>query len=78
MGCNKMKTFNATKVTANSIELTTAEVLQDLYDIIDKEENFILSWSEGTVRQAEVMIANNLKAKVSTGDLKLTAKSGGK
>lgn len=69
-----METFEATKYKDNVIELTSTEQLEKLYDVIEKEENFILKWKEGEVKQSEVMVGNNLSAKVKNGDIKLTAK----
>ena len=69
-----MRRFKATTYKGNMIELTSPEELQELYDIIDSEENFILVWYEGSVEQSELMIGNNLSAKVKNGDIKLTSK----
>ena len=71
-----METFTATKVTDDSIELSSSEQLEKLYNIIDEEQNFILQWTEGSVNHSEVKIANHLRAKVKNGDIKLTSKSG--
>ncbi len=73
-----MKTFKATKFSETEIELTSTEQLEDLYKIIEAEENFILKWKEGNVWQSEVMIGNNLSAKVKNGDIRLSSKEGGK
>ena len=72
-----MKTFIATKVDDNNIELANSEQLEELYNTIDAEENFILEWMEGNVKQSAVKIANNLRAKVKNADILLTSKSGG-
>ena len=72
-----MKTFIATKVDDNSIELADSKKLEDLYKTIDSEENFILQWTEGDVEQSEVKISNNLNSKVKNGDILLTAKTAG-
>lgn len=70
----KMKKFNATTYKENMIELVSHEALQELYETIDNEENFILIWEEGKIEQSEVIIANNLSAKIKNGDVKLTSK----
>lgn len=73
-----MKTFKATKYSEEEIELTSTEHLEELYKVIESDENFILKWQEGDVWQSEVMIGNNLSAKVKNGDIKLSSKEGGK
>lgn len=73
-----MKRFEATKYKEGVIELTSPEALQELYNVIDNEENFILVWVEGNVEQAEVIVGNNLSAKIRNGDIKLTSKSSAK
>ena len=72
-----MKTFIATKVDDNNIELADSQQLEELYNTIESEENFILEWMEGSVKHCEVKIANNMRAKVKNADILLTAKSGG-
>ena len=69
-----MKKFKATTYKNDMIELTSSEELQTLYSTIEEEENFILVWDEGEVEQSEVIIANNLSAKIKNGDVRLTSK----
>ena len=68
-----MKTFDATKVTDKSIELTACKDIEELYKTIKNNENFILNWTEGTVQRSELIISDNLASKVTNGDIKLTS-----
>ena len=74
-----METFVATKYAEQKgdkmeIELTSSDQLKTLYGVIDKQEVFLLEWTEGNVIESILMIGNNLKSKIRTGDLKLSAK----
>lgn len=71
-----MEKFKATKVSDNLIELTNNEDLEKLYQIIEKEETFVLVWPEGTLERSEVFFGGNLISKVKSGDLKMTALEG--
>ncbi len=68
-----MKTYQA-KRTDTGLELNTQKELADLYQTLEDEENFILTWKEDKHQKSELMLANNLTAKVRSGDIKLTAK----
>ncbi len=69
-----MKRFIATKYDEKSIELTSSEELEKLFETIEAEENFLLKWEEGNVEQAQVMRGNDIKSKITTGDMKLSSK----
>ena len=75
-----MKTFNATKVAKDEIELTSSKDLEDFYEYLEKEENFILKWNEGTVTRSEIKRGADIKSKVINGDMNISAKEprGGK
>ena len=62
------------------IQLKSSEELDNLYQIIESEENFILQWTEGEKLKSEVIIVTNISSKVKTGEMKLTAQeqNGGK
>ena len=71
-----MKEFKATKYEDGVLELTSTKEMKELFDIIEKEENFVLEWVEGDVLMSQIMIGNNIAAKVKNGDISLTAKGG--
>jgi len=75
---DKMKRYHATKVSEQAIELTSVEELDKLYETIEGEEDFILTWKEGAVKHSKIMIGNNFKSKVRNEDVQLSAKEGGK
>ena len=68
-----MKKFKATKYKEGLIELSDAKQLEEAYNTIQKEEDFILEWKEGEVIKSEVMISTDFSSKLKTGDIKLTA-----
>lgn len=68
-----MKSFFATTYKPNAIELASSKELDDLYNTVVAEENFILKWKDGKMLRSEVIIASMFVAKIKTGDLKLTA-----
>lgn len=69
-----MKKFEATKYDGKTLELQSSERIQELYELLEKEENFILEWTEGTVKMGRLMIGTELFPKIKAGDLALTAK----
>ena len=69
-----MKKFLALKVNQNEIVLANSNDLEELYTIMDNNENFILQWPDGTEIKSEVMIANDLIGKVKSGSFTLTAR----
>ena len=69
-----MEKFLATKIGDNFIELSSANQLEKLYDMLDKDENFILQWTEGSVLHSELKIATNISSKVKTGEVLLKSK----
>ena len=69
-----MKKFVATKYEDAMIELATSQQLEELYKVIQDEENFVLEWKEGTVKRSKIIIGNKLSGKVETGDIELTAR----
>ena len=64
-----MEVFNAREFTANGVVLTTTEELFRLYDLLDKDENFILKCG----KEATLIIATNMSARVKTGAVVLMA-----
>lgn len=68
-----MEKFQATKFEEDGIELANSSDLEKLYQIIEKEENFIVNWTEGGVKRSKVIIGTNLMSKVKNGNLELSA-----
>ena len=64
-----MKKFNVDKMTDTDIVLSDQKELNDLYETIKSEENFIVVNKESS----EVIIATNILAKVKNGEIKLSA-----
>ena len=68
-----METFKAIRVKEDCIELANSEDLGKVYNVIENEENFVLEWTEADLKNSEVIIGNNLLAKIKNGDLKLSS-----
>jgi len=66
-----MRQFNATKHTDDVIELRKSRDLIDLYQCIEAEETFILTWEEAGVIKSKIMLGTDLISKVKNGDLEL-------
>lgn len=73
-----MKKFLATKVDETYIELSNVDEIDELYEMLDKDENFILQWKEGSVLHSELKIATNISGKVKTGEILLKSKQASK
>jgi hypothetical protein len=69
-----MEKFLATKVDDKSIELKSSNELEELYKLLDKDENFILQWVEGNDLRSEVKVATNISGKVKTGEIVLKSR----
>ena len=74
-----MKTIKAISFKKQVIEFSNSTELHALYNILEKEENFILQWNEEGLQKSQVMVCKKFKLKVSSGQLKLIAqqKKGG-
>ena len=64
-----MKRFEANSISPELIELSDPGKLDDLFETIEEEEDFILICGD----RSEVMISNNILGKVMSGDLILRA-----
>jgi len=75
-----METFEAKIYRPELIVLANPNELAKLYSLIEKDENFIIKWSEGTIANAEVIVATHIAGKVKNGEMKLKSESniGGK
>lgn len=72
-GGNKMETFNARIYRPELIVLNNSKDLAKLYGLIEKDENFIIQWSEDKKQLAEVIVATHIAGKVKNGEMKLKA-----
>jgi len=69
-----MKTFNAKEYTEDRIELEDNNKLEELYNTIENEENFILLlYLNNNLKKSVIVISSNLKAKVANGDIILSS-----
>ena len=71
-----MEIFNAISYEKNEIKLDNNKQLEELYNMIDTEANFILTWTENNKDRSEIIISSNIKAKVKTGDIVLSSTGG--
>jgi len=69
-----METFDIIEKTENEIVLASEADLGAVADLIEKEENFILSWDKNDVVFSELIISNNIASKVKNGELRLTSR----
>ncbi len=69
-----MKEFLATKVEEGLIELKSSNELSELYEMLDKDENFILKWREGDILNSKLIITTNISSKVKNGEIELKSK----
>lgn len=75
-----METFEAKIFRPELIVLANPKELAKLYGLIEKDENFIIQWSDGATMNAEVIVATHIAGKVKNGEMKLKSESsfGGK
>ena len=66
-----MKKFNAKKCDDKVIELTSSSDLEDLFNTILREQDFIIQWNEGKEQKSELIIGTDLASKIKTGDIKI-------
>lgn len=71
---NKMEKFKATKYDGKNIELESIEQMAKLYELAEKEQNFILVWNEDSEEKAITKIGVDVFPKIKTGDIILTAR----
>lgn len=69
-----MENFLATKVDEQFIELSSSDEIEKLYEMLDKDENFILQWKEGDVMHSKLVLATNSSSKVKNGEIELKSK----
>lgn len=69
-----METFDITSMTDKDIVLTKHSDLETVYNLLQKDENFIVRSKEKT---STIIIAANLNHRVKAGELTLSAKEGG-
>jgi len=64
-----MKEFKTTTKNENTIILSNKDELKDLYETIQSEENFVLTFFEDNISKSEIIISNNIVAKVNNGEI---------
>lgn len=70
-----METFRANEFDGKSIEMCSSQDISKLYAILEKEENFVLEYTDAeNHRAAKLMIGTEIFPKVKTGDFTITAK----
>ena len=68
-----METYKANSVSDVMIVLSSSKDLDEVYQKLDVDENFILQWTEDGRTVSEVIVATNLSGKVKTGEITLMA-----
>ena len=70
-----METFRANKFDGKTLEMSSTDEIKRLYSVLEKEENFILEWTDKTPtgKSSRLMIGTELFPKVKAGDIILTA-----
>jgi hypothetical protein len=71
-----METFKAKVVTDNIMVLSDVKALEELYNIIVKEEDFIVEWQEKDIKKAKLIVGASLISKIRAGDVQLTCEGG--
>ena len=70
-----METFNAKIYRPELIVLNSSKDLAKLYNLIMKDEDFLIEWTDELKKQhhAEVIVATHIAGKVKNGEMKLKA-----
>lgn len=69
-----MKKYKAKTYEEGIMVLSCSEEIQDLYNTIEQDEDFILEWKDDKgITHSEMIIANNIIGKIRTGDIKLVS-----
>jgi hypothetical protein len=71
-----MQTFKAKVVTDNIMILSDVKSLEQLYNVIVKEEDFIVEWVSKEGNHAKVIIGASLISKIRAGDVQLVCEGG--
>ena len=71
-----MQKFKAKIVTDNIMVLSDVKALEELYNVIMKEEDFIVEWVSKEGNHAKVIVGASLISKIRTGDMQLTCEGG--
>jgi hypothetical protein len=68
-----MEKFEAKIFRPELIVLANSSELTKLYGLIEKDENFIISWTDEKLREkhSEVIVATHIIGKVKNGEMKL-------
>lgn len=69
-----MQRFRANKFDGKLIEMSNSQEIDVLYSVLEKEENFILEYTDSQgYKAAKLMIGTEIFPKVKTGDIIVTA-----
>ena len=71
-----MDKYDAWSVTDDEIVLKNVLDLEKVFDNLQNEENFIVSWNNETKKSSTVIIADNLSGKVKDGTFRLSSLEG--
>ncbi len=67
---SEIKVFNARTVKADLIELSSEQLLKEVYKAIyEEQEDFILSYKENGKTVSKVMITTNLASKIKNNEI---------
>ena len=69
-----METFDAKIFRPDLILLKNSKDLSKLYTLIEKDENFIIQWTDENLNlNAQVIVATHIIAKVKNGEMTLSS-----
>lgn len=69
-----MITIKAKIYKPDLIQLNNGKDLNEVYSLITKDEDFIISWVENKVVNSEVIISTHLNGKLKNNEIKLCSK----
>ena len=66
-----MQTIKAKIYKPDLILLNNSKELNQVYDLITKDEDFIITWTEKGITYSEVIISTHLNGKLKNNEIKL-------
>jgi len=70
-GEGEMKTIKAIEINGFHIVLSSQKSIEEVFNLIEKDENFILQWNKDGEIKSELMIASNISSKIKNGEIVL-------